>query len=67
MNSMTITTTKKEIHAKNTPTTPAPPAGEADDSAHRDYDLPIPSQKLVSDDYERDNDKNDKDDKVEGW
>ena len=44
---------------------PAPTAGEADDSAQRDYDLSTPSRKLIPNDYERDND-NERDDKVEG-
>ena len=33
--------------AKDTPPTPAPPDREADDSAQRDYDLPIPSTKAL--------------------
>ena len=50
---------------KDTPPTPAPPAGEADDSAPRDYDLPIPSRKAIPDDYERDDD-DEKDESFEG-
>ena len=38
---------------------------KADDSAHREYDLPIPSQKVIPDDYERNDNNNEKDDKVE--
>ena len=45
--------------SKKTPHTPAPPAGEEDDSTQRDYNLPIPLQKAIPDDYARD----DKDDK----
>ena len=36
------------------------------DNAQRDYDLPIPSQKSIPDDYERDNKDNKKNVKVEG-
>ena len=44
--------------AKDTLTTPVPPAGKSDDSVQRDYDLPIPSRKALPDDYERDDDNN---------
>ena len=56
----------QESHPKDTPPTPAPPAGKEDDSAQRDYDLPIPSQKAIPDNYERDDDKDGIYDKVEG-
>ena len=43
----------------------ANPADEVDDSAPRDYNLPIPSRKAIPEDYEHDNDDK-KYDKVEG-
>ena len=46
--------------AKDTPPTPSPPVVEADDSAQRDYYLPIPSRKALPDDYERNDDENNK-------
>ena len=45
---------------KDTPPTPTPPSREADDSAQRDYYLPIPSRKVLPDDYERNDDENNK-------
>ena len=45
---------------------PAPPFVKADESTPRDYDLPIPSRMTITDDYERDEDDNDKYEKVEG-
>ena len=51
---------------KDASSTPAPPVSEADDTTPRDYNLPIPSLKVVPDDYERDKDNDRKDEKVEG-
>ena len=45
---------------------PAPPTSEVDDSAHRYYDLPIPSLKAISDDYKRDDGDNEKYKRFEG-
>ena len=50
--------------AKDTPPTPATPSGEEDDISQRVYDLPIPSRKLLPDDYECNNDNDKKDEKV---
>ena len=60
INAMT-TTKRRNICAKDTPSTPAPLSGEEDGIAQRDYKLPIPSVKAIPDDYER-NDDNDTDD-----
>ena len=43
-----------------------PPTGEADDSSPRYYDLPIPFWMVIPWNYERDNDDDEKDEKVEG-
>ena len=43
---------------------PAPPAGGADDSSHRYYNIPVPSWKAIPNDYERDNDDDEKDEIV---
>ena len=45
---------------------PFPPSREADDSAQMYYDLPILSWKAIPDDYERNNNDDKKDNKVEG-
>ena len=65
-NVMTTATKKQESFSKDTPPTPAPPSGEADDIAQRDYNLPIPSRKAIPDEYERKNDNHDRDEKVKG-
>ena len=57
MNLTTITTKEKRNSRKEHSTTPAPPTGEADDSSQKYLGLPIPPQKLISNNYERDNDK----------
>ena len=50
---------------KDTPPTPATPAGKEDVMSHRAYDLPIPSKNALQDDYKRyDNDEDKKDEKV---
>ena len=64
---MTTATKKQESFSKDTPPTPAPPSGKADDIAQRDYDLPIPSRKAIPDEYECKSDNDKKDDKVKGW
>ena len=46
--------------AQDAPPPPAPPAAEADESAPRDYDVPVRPRMAIPNDYERD------DDKVEG-
>ena len=46
---------RQEIRTKDTPPTTAPPAGEADDTAQKDYNLLIPSWKALPDNYERNN------------
>ena len=40
---------------------PTPNTPKADDSSHRDSDQPIPSQKAIPNDYERNENDNDKD------
>ena len=50
--------------AKNTPPAPAPTAAEKDDISQRVYNLPIPFQKALPDEYERDDDNDKKDEKV---
>ena len=52
--------------AKDTPPTPTPTNGEECDSAPRDYDLTIPSQKAIPNNYECDNDDDEEYDKFEG-
>ena len=46
--------------AQETPPLYAPLARKSDDSTPRDYNLPIPSQMAIPDDYERDNNDNNK-------
>ena len=43
MTAKTMMTKKTKIRAKDTPHTPTTPSSEVDDSAHRDYNTPIPS------------------------
>ena len=50
--------------AKVSPPTPAHTTGEADDSSQMDYDLPIPSRKVLPDEYERDDNDDVTKDKV---
>ena len=50
--------------AKEIPPTPATTSGEEYYIAQKDKDLPIPTQKALPDDYERDDDDNKKYDKV---
>ena len=52
--------------AKDIPSTPNSPNGKADDITPSDYDLPIPSQMTIPSDYERDDDYDNKDVKLEG-
>ena len=49
--------------AKDTPPMPTIIAGKEDDIARRVYNLPIPSQNLLPDEYERDEDDDKKDEK----
>ena len=64
--SVTATSTKKTRNPRKGHSTHARSSRrEVDDSAQRDYDLPIPSREAIPDDYERDND-NKKYDKFEG-
>ena len=51
---------------QDTPHPPAPPVSDTDESASRDYNLPIPSQMVILNDYERGNNNDDKDNKIEG-
>ena len=51
--------------ARDAPPPPATPAAESDESAPRDYDLPIHSQMAIPGNYERDNDDKDKYNKIE--
>ena len=58
-----LTSSARTDVIKDTPPTRAPPSGKADDSAQRDYDIPLPSRKDTTDDYERDDDGDDEKDK----
>ena len=51
--------------AKDNPPTPAPNDGESGESNPRYYDLPIPSQMAIPNDYEHDED-DEKDENFEG-
>ena len=64
----TTTTTKNTRNLRKVHSTHACSSRqEADDSAQRDYNLPIHSWKAITDDYERDDDNDDKKyEKIEG-
>ena len=50
--------------AKDTPSTPAPTYGKEHNFDQRDYDIPIPSQKSIPDDFQRNVSDNVKYDKL---